>query len=194
MGTIKDDDLISVRNRNNGETQYILENGITRTFSINEVKKVPYKELVELSYSVGGRALLEDDLVIENEEALKLLNMNVEPEYFYTEAEIRKVLFEKGYDELADFLDFAPEGAIQIAKDIAVKEEIPDVKKREMLGAKTGLNINNAIMVNKLMEDEEEKKEAEAPKRRVALAEEKDKPAVKERKAAPPKYNVVTTK
>ena len=120
--------------------------------------------------------------------------MNVEPEYFYTEAEIRKVLFEKGYDELADFLDFAPEGAIQIAKDIAVKEEIPDVKKREMLGAKTGLNINNAIMVNKLMEDEEEKKEAEAPKRRVALAEEKEKPVVKERKAAPPKYNVVTTK
>ena len=194
MGTIKDDDLISVRNRNNGETWYILENGITRTFSINEVKKVPYKELVELSYSVGGRALLEDDLVIENEEALKLLNMNVEPEYFYTEAEIRKVLFEKGYDELADFLDFAPEGAIQIAKDIAVKEEIPDVNKREMLGAKTGLNINNAIMVNKLMEDEDDKKEAEAPKRRVALAEEKEKPVVKERKAAPPKYNVVTTK
>lgn len=194
MGTIKDDDLISVRNRNNGETQYILENGITRTFSINEVKKVPYKELVELSYSVGGRALLEDDLVIENEEALKLLNMNVEPEYFYTEAEIRKVLFEEGYDELADFLDFAPEGAIQIAKDIAVKEEIPDVNKREMLGAKTGLNINNAIMVNKLMEDEEEKKEVEAPKRRVALTEEKDKPIVKERKAAIPKYNVVTTK
>ena len=193
MGTtINDDDLISVRNRNNGETWYLLENGITRVFSVNEVKKVPYKELVELSYSVGGRALLADDLVIENKEALKLLNMNVEPEYFYTEAEIRKVLFEKSYDELADFLDFAPEGAIQIAKDIAVKEEIPDVKKREMLGAKTGLNINNAIMVNKLMEDEDDKKEAEAPKRRVALSEDKAEPEAKERRTAAPKYNVVT--
>ena len=48
---------------------------------------------------------------------------------------------------------------IDIAKDIAVKEEIPDVRKRDMLSEKTGLNINNAIMVNKVMNAEDEETE-----------------------------------
>ena len=190
MREIKDDELISVRNRNNGETWYMLENGITRMFEINAVKRVPFRELVQLSYMKGGSALLNDDLVIEDKDALEKLNMNVEPEYFYTEADIKKLLLEKSYDEFADFLDFAPQGAIDIAKDIAVKEEIPDVKKREMLSKKTGLDINNAIMVNHVMEEEDKKEEEkEAPKRRVAVKEEN----TGERRAATPKYNVVST-
>jgi hypothetical protein len=191
MATIKDEELISVRNRNNGQTWYQLDTGIVRQFEKNEVKKVPFKELVQLSYSVGGRALLEENLVVENRDALELLNMETEPEYFYTEDDIRAMLFTKSYDEFADFLDFAPEGALDIAKDIAVKEEIPDVNKRKMLSEKVGLNINNAIMVNHVME-EEDSKEEEAPKqRRVQIKDEA--PAESKRRTAAPKYNVVST-
>ena len=170
MAMIKDDELISVRNRNNGETWYQIDDKI-QIFAKDEVKKVPFQELRQLNYTEGGKALLSSKLVIENKDALRFLNMEVEPEYFYDEADIRLLLFNGSYDEFADFLDFAPEGAIEIAKNLAVKEQIPDVRKREMLGKKTGLNINNAIMVNEIMnEDSEKEVKEEAPKRRVAPA------------------------
>lgn len=193
MATIKDDELISVRNRNNGETWYQLDNGIVRTFQRDEIKKVPFKELVELSYSQGGQALLEESLVIENEDALASLNMKVEPEYFYEESDIRMLLFNGTYDEFADFLDFAPDGAIEIAKDIAVKEEIPDVRKRDMLSKKTGLNINNAIMVNHIMDDEEKKEEVKK-ERRVKSAETETKSERRTVAPATPKYKIVDKK
>lgn len=193
MSTIKDDDLISVRNRNNGETWYQLDSGIVRAFQRDEIKKVPFKELVQLNYSEGGRALLAENLVIENKEALALLNMNVEPEYFYEDSDIRMLLFDGTYDEFADFLDFAPEGAIEIAKDIAVREEIPDVRKRDMLSKKTGLNINNAIMVNHIMDDEEKKEEVKK-ERRVKSAETETKSERRAATPAAPKYKVVDKK
>lgn len=185
---IKDTDLISVRNRNNGITGYVLDNNFNRDFNVGETKKVPFSELRELQYAPGGQYILNNYLVVENKEALDLLNMEVEPEYFYDEEKVRNMLFNGSIDEFADFLDFAPVGAIEIAKDIAVKEEIPDVRKRDMLSKKTGLNINNAIMINKIMD--EEPAEEEAPKqRRVAVKEEKPETG---RRAAAPNYKVVS--
>ena len=166
---INDDKLISVRNRANGSVGYTLDNNFHRSFEPKETKKVPFGELKQLQYAVGGQYALDNLLVIEDKEALDLLNMQTEPEYFYTEAEIRKMLFEGSIDAFADFLDFAPDGAIDIAKDIAVKEQIPDVRKRDMLSKKTGLNITNAIMVNEIMNAEDEKPTEEAPKRRVQV-------------------------
>jgi len=191
---IKDTDLISVRNRNIGTTGYsIPDQNIRRKWEIGQTKQIPFGELRAFSYMPGGIYALTNLLIVENKEALELLtNEKVEPEYYYTEKEIKKLLFEGTYDEFADFLDFAPEGAIGIAKDIAVKEEIPDNKKREMLSKKTGLNINNAIMVNHVMADDSEKEEAEAPKQRRVQVEEKQAEPV--RRAAAPKYNVVTKK
>ena len=194
--TIKDDDLISVRNRINGETWYQLDNGVVRTFARGETKKVPYKELVELSYSVGGRSLLEENLVIENKDALDLLNMAVEPEYFYTEEKIREILFDASpncIDKFADFLDFAPEGALGIAKDIAVNEQIPDNRKREMLSKRTGLSINEAINLNKIMEEESDNKDAEAPKQRRVQVEEA-KPEIKQRRTEVPAPKIIIKK
>ena len=190
---IKDTDLISVRNRNLGPTGYsIPERNLHRSWGIGETKKVPFEELRAFSYLPGGPYALKNLFVIENEEALDLLlNEKVEPEYYYNENDIRKILLEGSIDEFADFLDFAPDGAIDIAKDIAVKEQIPDVRKRDMLSKKTGLNINNAIMVNEVMDAEDDTNtEAEAPKqRRVQKEEPKDTP---KRKAAAPAYKVVS--
>lgn len=188
---IKDNELIAVRNRNIGKTFYRTEEGKYRSFEHEEIKKIPFSELTQLTYSNGGRYILENYLVINDEDALELLGMTVQPEYSYTDEDIRKVLFEGSYDEFADFLDFAPKGAIDIAKDMAVKGEIPDTNKRKMLSEKTGLNIDSAILVNKVMAEDGETAEEEAPKqRRVAIKE--DKPETKERRTAAPKYNVVS--
>ena len=188
---IKDNDLIQVRNRNNGTTGYTLDNNFHRDFSPRETKKVPFSELKALQYAPGGAYILENYLVIENEEALNLLNMTVEPEYFYDEEKVRNILFAGSIDEFADFLDFAPKGALELAKNMAIKEQIPDVRKRDMLSKKTGLNINNAIMVNEIMDAEDDKAEDNTPKRRVPVEDKKEaKP--EGRRAAAPNYKVVS--
>ena len=197
---IKDDTLINVRNRNNGTTGYVLpDNNVRRSFAPQETKKIPFGELKSLQYAPGGSYLLDNLLIIEDKEALNLLNMKVEPEYFYDENKIRELLLTGSIDEFLDFLDFATEGAIEIAKDIAVKEKIPDNRKREAISKKTGLNINSAIMVNEVMDAEDEKSEEEKPERRV---KENAETAPKRRTAVPsmpsipapsaPKYNVIS--
>lgn len=164
--------LVSVRNRNNGFTGYsIPDKGIWRNFAPGEVKKISLEELQQLQYQPGGDYTLENLLVIEDKEALEKLNMTVEPEYNYTEADIKNLLLNGSLDQLKDFLDFAPDGAIEIAKEIAVNEEIPDVRKRDAISEATGFNINNAINVNHAMaEDDEPKQEQPIKTRRVAPA------------------------
>jgi len=187
---LTDDTLVKVRNRATGSVGYTLDNNFHRSFEFMETKMIPFKELKELQYAPGGDYALNHLLVIENEEALKYLNMEVEPEYFYSEDNIRDLLLTGSVDAFADFLDFAPEGAIDIAKTIAIKEEIPDVRKRDMLSEKTGLNINNAIMVNKVMNEDSETAEEEAPKQRRVQVEKKDTTAT--RRTETPTYKVVS--
>lgn len=190
--SIKDDDLIIVRNRNRGTTGYTIDDK-HRKFNVGETKKIPFGELKALQSVPGGDVILNECLVIENEEALDLLNMKVEPEYFYTEEDIKKILLDGTLDEFEDFFDFAPEGAIDIAKLIAVKEELPDTRKRDIILKKTGLNINSAIQINHMLDDDGDKKEADAPKqRRVQVQKEELK--AEGRRAATPEYKIVSKK
>ena len=190
--------LIPVRNRNNGFTGYeIKDRGIWRNFAPGETKKIALEELQQLQYQPGGDYTLKNFLVVEDEEALKALNMIVEPEYKYTENDIRNLLLNGSLDQLADFLDFAPAGAIEIAKNIAVKEEIPDIRKRDAISKATGFNINSAISVNHAMEDEEEKKVENKRQRRAEVPVKEEKMGAKERRVEPPatpKYKVVEKK
>lgn len=184
--------LVTVRNRNNGTTGYTLDNNFHRDFNPGETLKVPFDELQRLQYAPGGQYILDNYLVVEDQTALNDLNMKVEPEYFYDEQTVKEILLTGSIDAFADFLDFAPNGAIELAKNIAIKEEVPDVRKRDMLSEKTGLNINNAIMINKVM-DAEDEKEAEAPKqRRVQLTE--AQPEIKEQRTAVPASKIVIKK
>ena len=198
---MNDTDLVVVRNRNNGSTGYTLpDSNVRRFFAAGESKKIPLAELRSLQYAPGGAYMLENLLIVENQEALDILNMKVEPEYFYTESKIRDMLFNSEMDAFLDFLDFATEGALEIAKDIAVKEEVPDTRKRKALSEKLGFSIDNAINVNKVMnEDSEPQKKEDTKERRVKAAEEQPsapqrRVAAPEAKPATPKYNVVTKK
>ena len=178
--------LILVRNRNNGDTGYKIEDrGIIRNFAPGETKKIELEELQQLQYQPGGVYTLENLLVIEDDEALEYLNMHVEPEYKYTEDDIRNLLLNGTLDQLKDFLDFAPAGAIEIAKNIAVMEEIPDVRKRDAISKATGFNINNAINVNHIM-DEEEKEEEKVEEKTRRVEASKAETGKKERRVEVP--------
>lgn len=185
MKHFEDDELIVVRNRNNGTTGYQLqEEHIERQFAPGQSKKIAFKELSSLMYAPGGESLLRDYLVVEDKDALIALGLETEPEYFYTEADVKKICGEGTIDEFIDFLNFAPDGALQIAKEYAVNGQVPDTRKRELLGKKMNFNIDAAIQLraqmtvndNKEEKDEELDKALNSKERRVAPTTEAAKP------------------
>ena len=193
---IKDDTLINVRNRNNGTTGYTLADGAkeTRLWAENEVKKITFAELKRVSYLPGGTELLRDYLVIEDPAAIEALNVGIDiqeqPEYLYTENEIRDLLFNGSLDELKDFLDFSPDGGIEIAKQIAVNEELPDMRKRKIISEATGFNINTAIEINDMMKDNSVAEDA-APKKQRRVAKETEAAPAPEKPTRRTNYKIV---
>ena len=147
--------LINVTNRTPGMVVYkIPEHGIRREFYPKETKKIPYEELVWLSYIAGGRAIMQDCLLIEEPQATQDLNIHTEPEYFMNEQEVIDMLLQGSLDQLLDALDFAPVGVIEIIKAQAVSLPIYDMQKREAIYKATGFNVNAAIENSKPDEDE----------------------------------------
>lgn len=186
--------LINVTNRSNAYVGYtIADRNIRRRFSPSEIKKISLDELKSLQYEPGGDYILKHCLVINDTDALSALNMEVEPEYYYTAEDVEKLLFEGSLDQLEDALNFAPEGVIELIKDIAVKKEIPDIRKRELITKKTGFGVQNAINVNHILNEESAEEEDNSPKRKAAPINATAETVAEriERKVTLPKYNVV---
>ena len=184
--------IVEVRNRDSGNVGYTIKDlGIWRNFAPGEIKKIPLEELKALQYAPGGEFTLKHLLMIKDKDALSVLNIETEPEYFYTETEIRELLTKGTLDQLKDCLDFAPEGVIEIIKKMAVEIQLPDTLKRTAIFEKTGFNIDNAIMVNKVMDEPAETQIEETKARRSAPI---TAPESTGRRTEIPKYNVVSTK
>lgn len=177
--------LIEVSNRDSGNVGYkIPETGIYRSFAPKETKKIALSELKQLQWVPGGEYLLKHLLIINDRDALSVLNMEVEPEYFYTEDDIKKLLSPEGsLDQLKDALEFAPDGAIELIKKIAVDTQLPDTRKRKIITEATGFNIDNAINVNNILNTEEETVEENTTETRKG-----------QRRAAPIVENTTTSK
>lgn len=190
---MEENTFVNVTNRDSGQVGYTLpDRNLHRTFAVGETKKISLEELQQLSYTPGGEYILKNCLIVNNTDALSALNLEVEPEYFYTETEVRKILAEGSLDQLEDCLNFAPDGVLDLIKKIAVEEELPDTRKRKLISEKTGFNIDNAINVNHIVDADSGSEDVEeaVPKRKAApLNTESSAPV---RKATvPSKYNVV---
>ena len=192
---LEKDTLIKVKNRDNGTVGYTIPElgNLHRSFTKGESKEVPMDELRKLTYLPGGKLLLEQYLVIQNEEALnELFSGEVEPEYFYGEEEIKKLLLSGSNDQLLDCLEFAPEGVISLVKDLAVSLKINDISKRNIIFEKTGFNVSSAIMINEETEADDEVDTKTT--RRAAPVKVDENSDSKQRRVTPPKYNVVSEK
>lgn len=183
------DYVVKVRNRSYGTVGYqIPELRIQRKFQKNETKELTMEELRKLSFQPGGQQLIDQFLVVEDKEALKELSPSYEPEYFYNEKDIERILTTASYEEFLDCLDFAPEGVIGLMKSKAVELEIHDIRKREAIQKKTGFNITRQIQINQESKIAEE--EAEVKKRRVAIPEEQKEEIPAGRRTAAPTVTV----
>ncbi len=163
---LQKDTLIKVKNRAYSRVGYQIPDlgNLCRNFMPEEEKEIPFEELRKLSFTPGGRVILEQYLVIENNEALKELIGKVEPEYFYDKEDIEKLLVSATIEEFMDFLNFAPSSAIDLLKNLAVKLELNDIRKRDAILKKTGFNVTKAIEIERETSDDNEEIEKKVRK------------------------------
>ena len=185
--------LIKVTNRYDGMTAYSGPDlGIKRLFMAGGTKEVTMEEIRKLNYSIGGAALLRDNLILDNPEAIEEILGTVEPEYYYGEEEVKNLLLNGSLAELQDCLDFAPQGTLELVKKIAVEIELNDIQKREAILSATGFNVTSAIAINK--ETSEENDAEEEKTRRVVKNSKVNENASGRRTGAPSqsKYKVIS--
>ena len=164
--------IIKVTNRDNGKVGYVIEDlgNLHRSFNAGETKEITFEELEKLSWVDGGMYILKNCLLIDDPEATKqLFNESVDPQYYYTEEDIKKLLLGTGVDNMnrfLDALDFAPDGVKDIIKKLAVTLPCNDVAKREAILDKLHFDVSGALMLQEASESK-----AEEPTRRVAAPE-----------------------
>ena len=127
--------IVNVTNRSNGMVVYsIPEKNLTRTFGLRETKKIPYEEIEQAMSIPGGRELFMRYLLISDPEVVAAaLNVQVEPEYYMTEDEIKVWMHSSSLDAFKDALDFAPDGVKDLIKKYAVELPLNDMNKRKAL-------------------------------------------------------------
>lgn len=159
---MNNDTICIVKNRSASMVGYTIpEDGIRREFMPGESRRLPYSELVKLSFRPGGRELMTNFLQIESEEATSDLNIRREPEYNMSEEQIVELITTGSLDAFLDCLDFAPIGVIDLLKKFSVSVPLTDYAKRTALKKKTGFDVDVAIK-NLVSEKEEENEAAES--------------------------------
>lgn len=189
--------IYSVKNRSASTVIYSIPemNNLRREFRPGEIKSVTGSELIQLSYRPGGRRIIENYLLINNEEVLNGLNMEVEPEYKLDEAGVVKLLKDGSEDQLIDCLNFAPEGVKDLVKAVALAMPLNDLNKCKIIKDMLGYDVLFVRSTNEQIAKESGAEAAPAPakKRRVASTSSATKQTTttakrKTRKVATPEY------
>lgn len=167
---LDDNKTVKVTNRSRGSVGYVIPDmgNLQRRFEHNETKAIPVEEIRKLDWTPGGHVLLKDYLKIEDNELIEEVLHDVEPEYNYTEEQIKEILLNGDMDTFMDMIDFGPQGVLDMAKDLAITLEIPDVRKREAISKKMNCSIDNAIKINQQSKTPDEDKPEEVKTRRTA--------------------------
>lgn len=187
------DTLVKVTNRSNSIVGYsIPELQVHRRFSVGETKELSVGELRSLSWTNGGKSIIANHLVINNEELVNELIYNVQPEYYYTADDVKDLLLYGTEDQLLDALDFGGDGVRSLIKDIAVNTELNDVRKRDIIQKKTGFNVTRAIEANaeSKVEPVEVQQRRAAPITAQPVTGSSEQP---QRRTAAPRYSVKVT-
>lgn len=138
--------IVKIKNRSSGTVVYrIPENNIRREFAAGEEKRVTFDELEKLSFIPGGQALMNEYLQIIDEDVTQDLNIPTQPEYYMSEAQVKDLLLNGNMDEFLDCLDYAPQGVLDLIKDLSVKLPVRDMEKSLAIKEKLGFDCGAAI-------------------------------------------------
>ena len=163
--------MVKVTNRTFGGVGYSLpELHINRNFRYKETKELPYSEIHALANIDGGQYILENCLLIEDAEVVQDIVGAVEPEYNYTEEDIKKLMETGSLDEFLDCLDFAPDGVKQIIKHVAIELPLNDIAKRDAIKKKLGFDVTAAVTNKELSKPDAEEAETDNGGKRRAAA------------------------
>lgn len=162
---------MKVKNRSASVVVYtIADLNVNRRFAPGEVKEISKDEIQKLLYQKGGQALFLDDLQVSAEDMRELGFGEQEPEYYYSQEDIKRIMLTGTMDEFLDLLDFSKEGGITIVKDYAVKLPLTDMNKIEALKKVTGFDAAKAIGHSRAVEKDlngDEVKTTETRQRRT---------------------------
>jgi hypothetical protein len=138
--------LATVTNRSAGKVVYAIpDSHIRRELAPGQSIRVPKEEIEALSYTDGGLYLIQNYLYVADEELLENLNVQREPEYYMNVNNVVELIKNGSLDEFLDALDFAPEGVVDMIKDLSVQLPLNDYSKRRALFEKTGFDVDAAI-------------------------------------------------
>lgn len=190
---LEKDTLVKVTNRDNGIVGYSIPDlgNLKRDFEYGESKDITVEELRKLSYIPGGMYILKNCLIIDNKDLVEELLGEVEPEYYYTEKEVKDLLLNGSIDEFMDCLDFAPQGTLDLVKRYAVELEINDLAKREAIKEKLNFDVSGAISINKQAAEDNEEKDTTKNRRRVAATKKVETENTERRSS---KYKIISEK
>lgn len=159
-------DLVTVENRTAGKIVYrIPDRNIRRELAPRQTIRVPKEEIEALSYTAGGLDLIRNHLLVKDEQVLDDLNIHREPEYYMNADNVAKLIREGSLNEFKDALDFAPEGVIDMIKDLSVQIPLNDFSKRQALKEMTGFDVDAAIQHDR--ENRAADEETAAPAQKV---------------------------
>lgn len=155
-----------VKNRSAHRVSYTIPNGANRVFNAGESMEISIEEINQLSYQPGGKALIEKYLQVprEGREALNW-DFDVQPEYDYSEEDVKRIMLTGSLDEYLDMLDFAPEGVISLIRNFALTLPLADMNKMEAFKNKFGYDVAAAIKNKKAVEESIEGTPEAAPVR-----------------------------
>lgn len=149
--------MVKVINKFNGIVGYdVPEMGVHRNFYPKESKEISFEELERLSFIPGGDVILRDYLEIVDEDVIMaLFNEKPEPEYHYSENDVKQLLTTGSLDQFLDCLDFAPDVIKDMIKDLAVELPLNDMAKRQAIQDKLGFDVTKAIEIKNTKYDGE---------------------------------------
>ena len=164
--------MVKVINKFSGTVGYdVPEMGVHRNFYPKESKEISFEELERLSFIPGGDVILRNYLEIVDEDVIMaLFNEKPEPEYHYSENDVKQLLTTGTLDQFLDCLDFAPDVIKDMIKDLAVELPLNDMAKRQAIQDKLGFDVTKAIEIKNTKYDgeTEETTETKVSGRRAA--------------------------
>lgn len=169
---IENTELVGVHNFTDQRVVYTIpEKNVRRDFSSFERKEIEAGELRELFFKSGGAKLLQDYLGVENKELAEefgVTNDQFTHEYSWTQEDIDAVLLKGSEDELADALDYAPNGIVDTIVNRAVSLRIPDMNKRKLIHTMTGKDVSKKIGYAEMLAADSEEEVAAPTRRRTS--------------------------